>query len=223
MRVAKSVLPVALVLVAVVWMTVVATADVVSGVEPQGNDYVSRDRILLGFGIRTGDELKPESVREGIRRLHEMGYFSDISVEAESTGEGSVRLIVIVEERPKIALIVITGHDHVSETDIRAALKMEEGAPYEASRLEDSRVAVLHLYESKGFPYAKTTTVIEEVSGNRVNVNIEIEEQLRVVVKEIRFEGNEALDASELQDVMETREDRWWRTDAFFDRGILED
>ena len=223
MRVARLVLPVALVLAAVVCMSVAATADVVSGVESQGNEHVSRDRILLGFGIRTGDELKPESVREGIRRLYEMGHFSDVSVEAEPTGEGSVRLIVIVEERPNVASIDITGSDRVSESDIESVLKMEVGAPYEASRLEDSRVAVLELYERKGFPYAKITTNIEEAPGNRINVEFEIEEQLRVVVKEIRFEGNELLDASSLQDVMETREDRWWRTDAFFDRGILDD
>ncbi len=223
MRVVTSVLPVALVLAAVVCMSVAATADVVSGVETQGNKHVSRDRILLGFGIRTGDELKPESVREGIRRLYEMGHFSDISVEAEPTGEGRVRLIVIVEERPKVASIDITGSDRVSESDIESVLRMEVGAPYEASRLEDSRVAVLELYERKGFPYAKITTNIDDAPGNRINVEFEIEEQLRVVVKEIRFEGNELLDASFLQDVMETREDRWWRTDAFFDRGILDD
>ncbi len=223
MRVARSPFPVVLVLVAVACMTVGATADVVSGVESQGNKHVSRDRILLGFGIRAGDELKPGGVREGIRRLYEMGHFSDISVEAEPTGEGSVRLIVIVEERPKIASIEITGSDKVSESDIESVLRMEAGAPYEASRLEDSRVAVLELYERKGFPYAGITTTLEDLSGNRVNVEFEIEEQLRVVVKEIRFEGNELLDASALQDVMETKEDRWWRTDAFFDRGILED
>jgi len=223
MRVARSVLPVVLVLAAIVCMTVAATADVVSDVESQGNKHVSRDRILLGFGIRAGDELKPESVREGIRRLYEMGHFSDVSVEAEPTGEGSVRLIVIVEERPKVASIVITGSDRVSEPDIESVLSVEAGAPYEASRLEDSRVAILELYERKGFPYAKITMNIEEASGNRVDVEVEIEEQLRVVVKEIRFEGNEQLDASSLQDVMETEEDRWWRTDAFFDRGILDD
>ncbi len=223
MGVARSILPVALVLAAVVCMSVAATADVVSGVEARGNKHVSRDRILLGFGIRTGDELKPESVREGIRRLYEMGHFSDISVEAEPTGEGSVMLIVIVEERPKVASITFPGRDRVSESDIESVLRMEVGAPYEASRLEDSRVAVLELYERKGFPYAKITTNIKEAPGNRVDVEFEIEEELRVVVKDIRFEGNELLDASLLQDVMETREDRWWRTDAFFDRGVLDD
>ncbi|MCK4409145.1 MAG: hypothetical protein KAW67_03620, partial [Candidatus Eisenbacteria sp.] len=224
MRVARLILPVAVALVAVVWMTAAATAEVVSGIESQGNEYVSRDRILLSFAVRIGDELKPESVREGIRRLYEMGYFSDIRVEAEPTGEGSVRLVVIVEERPKIARIeIITGSKRVSESDIKSVLRMEEGSPYEASRLEDSRVAILELYERRGFPYAEITTTTEEAPGNRIDVRFEIEEQLRVVVKKILFEGNESLDSSDLKGVLKTKEDRWWRTDAYFDRAILED
>jgi outer membrane protein insertion porin family len=200
-----------------------AAADVVSSVEPQGNVHVSRDRILLGFGIRVGDELTPDGVREGIRKLYEMGHFSDVRVEAEPTGDGSVRLIVVVEERPKVASIDIVGSDRISESDIESVLRMEVGAPFEASRVEDSRVAILTLYESKGFPYATVIATTDEADGNRVHVDFEIEEAVRVVVKEIRFEGNESLASSDLEGVMETKEDRWWRTDAFFDREVLED
>ena len=225
MRAARLILPVAVALVAVVLMSVAAAAEVVSGVESQGNEYVSRDRILLGFGVRIGDELKPESVREGIRRLYKMGHFSDVRVEAEPTGEGSVRLIVIVEERPKIASIRFPGCDEVEDTDIKLVLRMEEGAPYEPSALEDSRVAILELYERKGFPYAEITATTEDASGNRVNVIFEIEERVQVVVEKILFEGNESLDASDLKGVLTTKEDRWWRSksNAYFDRATLED
>ena len=223
MQVARSVIAAVVALVAVAGLCEFASADVVSAVEPQGNQHLSRDRILLGFGISIGDELTPESIREGIRRLYDMGHFSDITVEAEPSDEGSARLIVTVEERPKIASIDIVGSDRVSKSDIEAVLRMEVGAPYEASRLEDSRVAILELYERKGFPYAKITATTEGISGNRIDVEFEIEEQKRVVVKAIRFEGNESLDASDLKGAMETKEDRWWRTDAFFDRGVLED
>jgi len=222
MHVVRPVLPAVLALVVLVGLCDIAPADVISGIEPSGNEHMSRDRILLGFGLRVGDELTPEGVREGIRRLYEMGHFSDIRVEAEPQGDGSIRLIVMVVERPKIASIDISGNDKISESDIESVLRMEEGAPYEASRVEDSRVAILDLYESKGFPYATVTATTEEAAGNRIGIDIAIDEQLRVVVREIRFAGNEALDASVLGSVMETKEDRWWRTDAFFDREVLE-
>ena len=211
------------VLVVVVFVALPASADTVSSIEPQGNEYMSRDRILLGFGVRIGDELTPEAVREGIRRLYDMGHFSDIRVEAEPVGDGSVRLFVLVEERPMISSIEISGNDKVSESDIESVLRMEVGTPYEASRLDDSRVAVAELYERKGFPYARVTTSAEEVENNRIGIKVEIDEQLRVVVREIRFEGNSALEANDLKGVMETKEDRWWRTDAFFEREVLDE
>ncbi len=85
-----------------------------------------------------------------------MGHFSDVTVEAEPSGEGSVRLIVTVEERPKIASIDIVGSDkRVQSPTLRRCSEWRRGTPYVASRLEDSRVAILELYERKGFPYAK--------------------------------------------------------------------
>jgi len=205
------------------YLTTAASADIVSSVEPVGNEYMSTDRILLGFGVRIGDELTPESVREGIRRLYDMGHFSDVSVEAEPSDDGSVRLFVVVEERPMIGAVEISGNDRVSESDIESVLSMEVGTPYEANRLEDSRVAVAELYERKGFPYARVTARVEEEPNNRVTVRVEVDEQIRVVVREVRFVGNDALDANDLKGVIETKEDRWWRTDAFFEREVLEE
>jgi outer membrane protein insertion porin family len=200
-----------------------APAQVVSGVSTEGNEHLSRDRILLGFGVRIGDELSQEAVREGIRRLYDMGHFSDILVEAEPQDDGSVRLIIVVEERPKIQSVKLEGNDDLSDEDIEEVLRFQEGDPYTASRLEDSRVLIEELYERKGFPYAQVTTEVVELGGNAVGITIRVREELRVVVKEIRFRGNEALEGSDLEKVMETKEDRWWRTDAFFDTGVLEE
>ena len=186
-----------------------ACGQLISGIDTEGNEHLSRDRILLGFGLRIGEELKPEDVREGIRRLYDMGHFSDILVTAEPQADGSVRIIVVVEERPKILAVEVTGNDRISENDIREVLKAEPGAPYDASRLEDSRVAVAQLYERKGFPYAKVEVTTEQVEGNRVDVTIAIDEGIRVVVKSILFDGNDSLEANDLKKVMDTKEDRW--------------
>ena len=89
MHAVRSISAAVLALVAVVILCESAPADIVSAVEPQGNEHLSRDRIILGFGFRVGDELTPEGVREGIRRLYDMGHFSDITVEVEPAGEGA--------------------------------------------------------------------------------------------------------------------------------------
>ncbi len=189
----------------------------------EGNQHVSRDRILLTLGLRIGEELAIETVREGIRRIYGMGNFSDVVVEAEPRDDGTLRIVVIVEERPRVSEVAILGNDKISESDVRAALRVEAGTPFDSSALEDSKVAVRTLYESKGFPAAKIEAVSEPTSDSSVKVVLTIEEGQRVTVKEILFEGNEALADSDLKKVMETKEDRWWRTDAFLDSAVLDE
>lgn len=223
MRIRLRILLVATYVLVLLATPVCAQARVIGGIAAEGNVSVSADRILLTFGLRTGEELTPEGVREGIRRLYGLGHFSDVRVEAEDADDGTVLVTVVVEERRKIRSIDIVGSDKISESDIEDQLKIEVGSPFDASRLEDSRGSVLALYESKGFPYAEVETRATEAEGNVVAVTIDIEENVRVVVKEIVFSGNASIESNDLKKVMETKEDRWWRTDAFFDTGVLDE
>ena len=60
MRAKQTLLLVAVVLTAYACAPVAWAGDIVSSIEPQGNSFMSRDRVLLGFGVRIGDELTPE-------------------------------------------------------------------------------------------------------------------------------------------------------------------
>ena len=203
-------------------LAVPSVAQTVSGFKVEGNDSVSRDRILLTFGVRVGETLSAEGVREGVRRLYGLGSFSDIRVLAEPVGEGEeLELVIVVEERPRISAVEIHGNDKIGESDIESVLRIARGSPFDSSSLEDSRAAVLSLYESKGFPYAEVSAAVEEAPDNAVRVILSIDEKTRVTVRRIEFEGNEAFEDSDLKKVMETKEDRWWRTDAFLDATVL--
>ncbi len=199
-----------------------AGQPLVTEITVEGNEHVSEDRIILGFGFALGDEPTTEGIRDGIRRVYAMGHFSDVQVFVEPADGEGLRLIITVEERARVSTVEIRGNDHVNSDDIEAALRIERGVPFDASRLEDSRTAVLALYESKGFPSATVETKVEDRSGNNVEVVLDIDEGTRVIVREIRFTGTGGVPEKELRDVMETKEDRWWRTDAFFDGEVLE-
>lgn len=201
-----------------------AGAQMVGSLRVEGNDSVSSDRILLTLGVRIGEEISIEKVREGIRRLYALGSFSDVQVLTEGGDEegGGLAMIVVVQERPRVSAIEIRGSDRVDKSDLEDVLKLERGGPYDTSALEDSRAAILSVYASKGFPYAVVDASVEDAPGNAVRVNLDINEGTRVTVKHILFEGNKVIEGVDLKKVMKTKEDRWWRTDAFLDTDVLD-
>jgi len=210
-------------LAALLLAAVPAAGDVVSEIAVEGNERLSRDRVLLSFGVAIGQELAVDAIREGIRRLYDTGNFADVRVEAEPAEDGTLRLVVVVAERPRITGVAFEGNDKIGDSDIEEVIRIEKGTPFDSSRLEDVRVALLGLYETKGFPYATVETRLEESSGNAVRVFIDIVENTRVTVEKIAFRGNDSIEGVDLRKVMEIKEDRWWRTNAFLDKNVLAD
>ena len=99
---------------------------------------------------------------------------------------------------------------------------------YTADTLEDEIVVIWRnrkdLSEEYSLPYSKSdqsySNLIEKIK-NRVLVRFEIEENDQVVVREIKFFGNEAFDESDLKgEFDETTEAKWWKfwSSAKFDR-----
>ena len=217
-RSVPSVVAVVLVLVA----TVAGSAQMIDAIGVEGNENVSAERILLTLGVRVGEELAIEDVREGIRRLYRLGHFSDVQVLTEGEAEGGLRLVVVVQERPRISSLELQGNDRLDDGDLEPVVKLEKGGPFDSSALEDTRVAMLELYESKGFPYATVDGTVEDAPGNAVRVVFEIDENTRVTIKRILFDGNTAIEGVDLKKSMESKEDRWWRTDAHYDAEVLE-
>ncbi len=197
-------------------------AQTIVGVDVEGISRVSRDRVLLTFGVRQGEELRPEALREGIRRLYETEQFADVDVYAEPVGEG-FRLVISVVERPRVAGIEVEGEDELSEDEILEAMTITENEPWNRAAVEDSRVRLLALLREKGFAQGTVRIEEEQTAEDAVRLTVHVDEGTRVVVRRIEFAGNEALEGADLEKVMETKEDRWWRTDAFLDREVLEE
>jgi outer membrane protein insertion porin family len=195
-------------------------AQNVTAVDVEGNSRVSRDRVLLTFGVRAGEELRPEALREGIKRLYETGLFSDVDVYAEREDDG-YRLVVEVAERPRVAGIEVEGVDELSEDEVLERMNLVENDPYDLGRVEDSRVAIVALLREKGFASGDVRIEAEETAADAVRLRVIVDEGTRVVVRRIEFVGNSALEGADLEKVMETKEDRWWRTDAFLDEDVL--
>jgi outer membrane protein insertion porin family len=76
--------------------------------------------------LNPGDPFSVEAVRRDVRSLWNTGFFDDVRSEAQdSLDRPDAKIVIfIVREKPIVASVDYTGIKSISESDIRAALKI---------------------------------------------------------------------------------------------------
>ncbi len=163
----------------------------------EGNQRVDRDRIVGALTQTVGDPFEQRDATEDLRRLFELGEFSDVELELEETGSGVV-YIVRVKELPVLNEIEIGKVTQLREEALREALALKTGEPLSMSELRQARERAELALDREGFDRSEVELRTEPAEGaNRVNVVVEVHEHPRVRVSSVVFNGvaPERLDA----------------------------
>lgn len=181
----------------------------VSEVRIDGLERVSEQVVRARLEVQAGQEYNPRAIARDIRRLYELGFFTQIKAEARPDG-AAVALSYVVEEKRIISEVRIVGNRKLKIRRIRGVLTMREGDPFIAEAFDEEREAILRLYEGRG--YANTTVDIatDRVGASRVLVTYSVNEGNRARIKEIDFVGNEAMRDRELRKTIKTRRAFWF-------------
>ncbi len=196
-----------------------AQAEKIAAIRLAGNVRAEESLVFETLGLTVGDDYQVEKVRAGVRNLYRQGLFRDVRIEGERTPDGLV-LTVIVRENPTLLRVRYEGADELDEDDFAEVVELVPGQIVTQAAVEQARHDILELYEEKGYLLAE---VEEDLRGEqRADLTFRIHEGRKVQVKKIRFHGNESVPADGLRDVMETKEDRWWRG-GDFKRAVFEE
>lgn len=189
-----------------------ALAVHVSGVTVQGNTYVSDSLITRTLGIRTGEIFMPSELPGGIRDLFNLGYFTDIHVEADTTG-GDIEFSISVMENPILASVELQNPGALNEGDVLDTLSLFPGQTVSLNDIDRAEDLILSLFALKNRHLATVEHRWNEpdADGRRVLV-FELNEGPDVRVGEIAFTGNSVFSDEDLRDEMKTKQDSFWRS-----------
>ena len=101
--------------------------EALAGVEVRGTKVLDPEVVLMRISTRKGDMLDSSTTDKEVKRIWELGYFSDVRVEVEHRPEGSV-LVYTVVEKPRVESIATEGASALSEEDILAAMGSKAGS-----------------------------------------------------------------------------------------------
>ncbi len=180
----------------------------VSRLNVKGNRRIEKDAILGVMQTREGEMVNPARLREDLKAIYKMGYFTDVKIDISDTPEGVI-LTVLVTEKPAIKEIITKGNHKVKRDKIVEVMDLKPFSVASESAIRESINKIQNMYREKGYYEVHITYELVPVTNTEVNLVLHIDEGGKMAIKEINFEGNEHAKAKELRDVMETKEKSW--------------
>ncbi|RFF30271.1 outer membrane protein assembly factor BamA [Wenzhouxiangella sediminis] len=180
----------------------------ISDIRVDGLQRLSEGNIFSYVPLEVGDTMTPSLARSTIRDLWETGFFDDVRL----SREGDV-LVVTVEERPAISAISIAGNRQIKTEDLMPALAnigIAEGEIFNKLELDRVRQEMIRQYYSRGYYAVEVDTNVGELSRNRVNLSIVVEEGAQARIRHINIVGNETFSEEELRDDFESDSKLGW-------------
>src|SRR3982075_147346 len=196
---------------------------IVGDIRVEGLQRVSEGTVYNYLPVNIGDHLSAQRVREAIRALYATGFFRDVQLRRDGS-----TLVVVVLERPSIESFEITGNKDIKTEDLQKSLRnvgLATGKTFDRSVLEDVTQYLTDQYYSRGKYAVRVNTHVEEETGNRVKIKIEIKEGKRAKIRQINLVGNRTYKQKEVLDTFELKTPNWkswYKQDDRYSRESLQ-
>lgn len=174
-------------------------------IEYIGPKTVAKSVILSNMRTTVGTAYTAAAVEEDVRNLYATGLFTNLAIKDEPLDDG-VKVNVVVQPKPLVKEIVITGAKQIKESRVKKEIKSKVGAPLSEQQISTDADKIKDMYLSKGYNQAQVSYKIDtnEEFGRSV-VTFIISEGERAYVTGVDFVGNTHLTSDELRKIMKTR------------------
>ncbi|HUB16075.1 MAG TPA: outer membrane protein assembly factor BamA [Acetobacteraceae bacterium] len=183
-----------------------APGGTIQAIQVEGNRRIEAGTVRSYMLVEPGDPFDPERLDRSLKTLYATGLFQDVQL----SRQGST-LVVHVVENPLVSRVAFEGNHEVTDETLRPDTQLRAGAVYTPDLAEADRRHILGVYAQKGYYDASVTPEIIRLPQNRVTVVFEINEGASTDISKISFVGNHAFSQDRLSEVIDSREERWWR------------
>jgi len=188
------------------------TPFVVKDIRVEGVQRTEAGTVFSYLPIKVGDTLDDEKAANAVKALFATGFFRDVRLEVEDQV-----LVVIVQERPTISKVDISGNKEFETDQLKKALKeigVADARIFDRSALDRAEQEIKRQYLSRGRYAAKVTVTVTPQERNRVAINIAIEEGDVSKIARINIVGESAYSESDLLSLMTLTTPGWttWYT-----------
>jgi len=192
--------------------------------EAGGSFTASPEFLKKGLRTRIGQPLNAKIVDEDLKRLFEGGRFVATRVEQEPYEDG-VRLVFYINEYPTCWRVDYKGQG-AATNKMRNVTELRAGAAASEQVLRSDVRKIQEYFKGLGYAFAEIAydvVPVQEAGEQGAYVTYVVDRGPKVVVRELRIEGNKSVKRSTLARRMKTKVDHWWSSKRYVAKKFQQD
>lgn len=181
-------------------------ADIIQDIRIEGNQRIETATVLSYLELQKGDPFTSELLDRALKNLYATTLFADISLHQEGQA-----LVVKLVENPIINEIRFEGNKKIKSEDLQSETQLRPRQVLTRTKVQADVDRLQEIYRFGGNFAVVIDPKIIRLDQNRVNLVFEISEGTETRIARIGFVGNTYFTDSQLDTVIRSREDRWYR------------
>ena len=201
----------------------VSAADAVVGdlaFEQTGGKAVVEDLLRFNVRLQPGKAYDARLLDEDIKRLYDLGYFSDVTAKAEPMKDGKLKLKFNLKLHAVVTEVLFDGNQKYETGELAKLVNIGIESPLNERNLREGASALRDFYHDKGYYDAEIVPLLERGQDNTVKVIFKIKENLKLKINDVLFEGNSVFSSWTLKHSIENQYNflNWM---SFMNLGLL--
>ena len=185
---------------------------VIRDIRVEGLQRTEPGTVFSYLPVKVGETMNEEKAQQALRALFATGFFRDVRLEVERDV-----LVVMVEERPAVAQVDISGVKEFDTEAVKRILRdagLAEGRTFDRGVLDTAEQELKRQYLSRGRYAAEVQTTVTPLERNRVGIAIAVNEGQVAKIRAINIVGAQAFPEKELLELFVLRTPGWmtWYT-----------
>lgn len=156
----------------------------ISKINIEGNQLIDATQIRDVMALQPGSLYSKNALQADLRRIYEMGYFSDQLKAVPVATRSGIVLNIRVEENVPVTGFTVEGNSVLDEAELAAIFESQTGMPQNINELNKAIEQIEKLYAEKGYVLARVASIQDDPDGQ---VTLRIDEGM---VDDIQFVGN---------------------------------
>ncbi len=156
----------------------------ITKVSIKGNRLIEGGLIREAMASRSGSLYSKRNLQRDLRRIYNMGYFTEKIKAVPIATNNGIHLRIEVEENAPVTGINIDGNTLINDEELQAIFAGQTGMPQNIGQLNESIEKIEKVYAKKGYVLARVKNISDDPDGV---INLEVNEG---EINDIHFIGN---------------------------------